>query len=612
MLVCRFGNHYEFCRELLVRVPLGAGGVVAWSLALRRRLGGVAVRTAVDDGTAGKRRRRRVCVLGNVLFVFRFRRRRQSRIAGGGAGFLAARGGDLKFGLSHLGVALVFRRLRGLSGRPLSSLMQLRQLAADGRLREEDERRCTCTATALRHSPSPLHSPPPARPATARRPRDTARPTPPLISTLIEKFDIPVPTSPRDAASNGSSGVWKSNMDLLAANMGYNDDGAGAGAHRNGLKVTVIKEVTLLHGALALLVEAAEACLLSMWRKLFSTLLFGISQAAAARSGQLLRVLLGYAGICFLLPDLPPMLIAHHSKMFLLCHLYPQGDTWSSSQGAMFESVLKTRDGKRIATSIRERNDYGEEAHPWFKGIEWDKLCQMKAAFIPQVNNDELDTQNFEKFEETDNQVPTATKSGPWRKITASSPAVAASSPAKHLESLLPFDHTSFYHSRPQLGRLIYSVLGVEDGNTPSIAQVHHVVLRDHQEVIVKMSQRKRNRGKGKTVTGSHSQADISQPPSLHALIDDLEEGSTPVMETPRNEVHRMLEDTASERTPSSSRPTEHTTEGLSEHTSYAASESIDEATLGGGGEGMTTESPPSTIPADRFTTFIRTVGGTA
>lgn len=39
------------------------------------------------------------------------------------------------------------------------------------------------------------------------------------------------------------------------------------------------------------------------------------------------------------------------------------------------------------------------QAHPWFKGIEWDKLYQIKAAFIPEVN-DELDTQNFEKFEE--------------------------------------------------------------------------------------------------------------------------------------------------------------------------------------------------------------------
>ena len=41
------------------------------------------------------------------------------------------------------------------------------------------------------------------------------------------------------------------------------------------------------------------------------------------------------------------------------------------------------------------------QAHPWCKGIEWDKLYQMKAAFIPEVN-DELDTQNFEKFEEVD------------------------------------------------------------------------------------------------------------------------------------------------------------------------------------------------------------------
>ena len=41
------------------------------------------------------------------------------------------------------------------------------------------------------------------------------------------------------------------------------------------------------------------------------------------------------------------------------------------------------------------------QAHPWFKGIEWDKLYQIKAAFIPEVN-DELDTQNFEKFEEVD------------------------------------------------------------------------------------------------------------------------------------------------------------------------------------------------------------------
>lgn len=59
------------------------------------------------------------------------------------------------------------------------------------------------------------------------------------------------------------------------------------------------------------------------------------------------------------------------------------------------------------------------KAHPWFKGIEWDKLYQMEAAFIPEVN-DELDTQNFEKFEEADSQIQTSAKSGPWRKMLSS------------------------------------------------------------------------------------------------------------------------------------------------------------------------------------------------
>ncbi|KAK4760195.1 hypothetical protein SAY87_023326 [Trapa incisa] len=56
------------------------------------------------------------------------------------------------------------------------------------------------------------------------------------------------------------------------------------------------------------------------------------------------------------------------------------------------------------------------KVHSWFKGIEWDRLYQMKAAFIPEVN-DELDTQNFEKFDEVDNQIQSSSKSGPRRKM---------------------------------------------------------------------------------------------------------------------------------------------------------------------------------------------------
>ncbi|KAL9686489.1 hypothetical protein QQ045_023949 [Rhodiola kirilowii] len=59
------------------------------------------------------------------------------------------------------------------------------------------------------------------------------------------------------------------------------------------------------------------------------------------------------------------------------------------------------------------------KAHPWFQGVDWDRLYSMDAAFIPDVN-DELDTQNFEKFDESDNQTNTAPKSGPWRKMLSS------------------------------------------------------------------------------------------------------------------------------------------------------------------------------------------------
>ncbi|RLN25058.1 hypothetical protein C2845_PM07G37160 [Panicum miliaceum] len=59
------------------------------------------------------------------------------------------------------------------------------------------------------------------------------------------------------------------------------------------------------------------------------------------------------------------------------------------------------------------------KAHPWFRGVAWDKLYEMEAAFKPQVN-DELDTQNFMKFEELENP-PARTGSGPSRKMMLNS-----------------------------------------------------------------------------------------------------------------------------------------------------------------------------------------------
>ncbi|KAI3806082.1 hypothetical protein L1987_21974 [Smallanthus sonchifolius] len=59
------------------------------------------------------------------------------------------------------------------------------------------------------------------------------------------------------------------------------------------------------------------------------------------------------------------------------------------------------------------------KAHIWFRGIDWDRIYQMEAAFIPEVN-DELDTQNFEKFEESEHQIHSSSRSGPWRRMLSS------------------------------------------------------------------------------------------------------------------------------------------------------------------------------------------------
>ncbi|XP_019416850.1 PREDICTED: phosphatidylinositol 4-kinase alpha 1-like [Lupinus angustifolius] len=121
----------------------------------------------------------------------------------------------------------------------------------------------------------------------------------------------------------------------------------------------------LVYEAVAILIDAAEACLLSVWRRsrmceeLFSSLLMGVAQIAISRGGQPLRILL---------IRLKPIVL----------NVCAQADTWSSNQGAMFESVTKASckviescwTNERapvetyimgLATSIRERNDYEEQ-----------------------------------------------------------------------------------------------------------------------------------------------------------------------------------------------------------------------------------------------------------
>ncbi|KAL5697331.1 non-specific serine/threonine protein kinase [Ranunculus cassubicifolius] len=72
-----------------------------------------------------------------------------------------------------------------------------------------------------------------------------------------------------------------------------------------------------------------------------------------------------------------------------------------------------------VEQRLGTKGAYEIKTHPWFNGVQWDRLYHMEAAFIPEVN-DELDTQNFEKFEETDSQIQTSSKSGPWRKMLSS------------------------------------------------------------------------------------------------------------------------------------------------------------------------------------------------
>ncbi|GAA0138553.1 non-receptor serine/threonine protein kinase [Lithospermum erythrorhizon] len=59
------------------------------------------------------------------------------------------------------------------------------------------------------------------------------------------------------------------------------------------------------------------------------------------------------------------------------------------------------------------------KVHPWFTGTNWERIYHIEAAFIPEVKDD-LDTQNFENFEEAESQNHTPIKSGPWRKMLSS------------------------------------------------------------------------------------------------------------------------------------------------------------------------------------------------
>ncbi|KAG5044697.1 hypothetical protein AAZV13_06G012100 [Glycine max] len=152
----------------------------------------------------------------------------------------------------------------------------------------------------------------------------------------------------------------------------------------------------LVYEAVAILIDAAEACLLSGWRKLrsceelFSSLLLGVAHIAIARGGQPLRILL---------IRLKPIVL----------NVCAQPDTWSNTHGGMFESVMKAScqiiescwNKERapvdtyimgLATSIRERNDYEEQDNQEKPEVPFVQLnvIRLFAELSAAVNKSEL------------------------------------------------------------------------------------------------------------------------------------------------------------------------------------------------------------------------------
>ncbi|CAN1270370.1 Serine/threonine-protein kinase CBK1 [Linum perenne] len=96
-------------------------------------------------------------------------------------------------------------------------------------------------------------------------------------------------------------------------------------------------------------------------------------------------------------------------------HLKFPGEAKLSPEATDLISKLLCNVDQRLGT-----NGAAEiKEHPFFKDIDWVNIYNMEAAFIPEVT-DELDTQNFEKFEESDHHPSTSSKTGPWRKMLSS------------------------------------------------------------------------------------------------------------------------------------------------------------------------------------------------
>ncbi|KAH1065609.1 hypothetical protein J1N35_030596 [Gossypium stocksii] len=72
-----------------------------------------------------------------------------------------------------------------------------------------------------------------------------------------------------------------------------------------------------------------------------------------------------------------------------------------------------------VETRLGTRGVEELKVHPWFEGVQWEKLYEVEAAYKPTVTGD-LDTQNFEKFPEIDIPPSAIPQVGLWRKMLTS------------------------------------------------------------------------------------------------------------------------------------------------------------------------------------------------
>ncbi|XP_042477060.1 serine/threonine-protein kinase tricornered-like isoform X1 [Macadamia integrifolia] len=122
------------------------------------------------------------------------------------------------------------------------------------------------------------------------------------------------------------------------------------------------------------------------------------------------EMLIGYPPFCSDDPRITCRKIINWRK----CLKFPEEPKISDEARGLICRLLcdvDTRLGTRGVEEIK--------AHPWFRCIQWDMLYEMEAAYKPTVNG-ELDTQNFEKFDEVGGPQSALPRVGPWRKMLTS------------------------------------------------------------------------------------------------------------------------------------------------------------------------------------------------